>query len=112
MDVIINLDTFKIGLFIAALLLAVLATLDLIRISNFSKYLKMSPEIMLICSVALLIVPTLSALGNAISEFLGDILPGLAFLFFIATGIIHRRDQRESAHNESLNTDASDTGAG
>ncbi len=118
MDVLVNLETINvgtvtsIGVFLLALLLATFATLDLLQVSSFSKYLKMSPEIMLICSVPMLIMPTLGALGNAISEFWGDVLPVFAFLFFIATGIIQRRDRKKGAHNKSLNTDVSDAGAG
>jgi hypothetical protein len=118
MEVIVDLETINvgtvgnIGVFLLALLFATFATLDILKITNFSKHLKMSPEKMLIASVPLFIVQDLGALGNAISEFWGDVLPVFAFLFFIAIAIIGRRERKAGTHNKSLNTDASDAGAG
>jgi len=117
MDVVIDLQTLSvgtvtsIGLFIVGMVIAMIATLDILKFTSIFKSTKTTPERMLICLVPILTMDTMSALGNAISGFWGDALPAFAFLFFFGS-ILIRHIRSKKSHNNSLNTDAGDAGAG
>ncbi len=118
MDILIDLDTYKLGTvislgaFLIALLTAMFATLDILKLTNFFKRSKTNPELILICIIPIFTLPTMSALGNAISKPWGLIFTAFTFWFFYGAILISMRVRKAKSHNKSLNTDASDAGAG
>ncbi len=106
MDVVVNLETVHLGTvssiggFLLALLFVTIATLDYIQVTNFTKRLNISPEVLFIFSIPLFIIAPLSALGNAISEFWGDVALWIPNLFYWALLIKLWRDRRSRAHKE------------
>ncbi len=89
-----------------------IAVLDLVRGTNYSTKLGFAPASLPVFAIGLLVIPYLTAIGNSISEFWGDVLPMGCLLFVLSAFAITKRQRRELSHNKSLNPDASKAGAG
>ncbi len=112
MIVEIQLGYLDLGAFLLGIFFAAFGSLEKLGITRVCSKIKSSPASFLIGAVGIISLPIFAGIGNAISPTLGDALPLVSFVFIFAASFTDRRLRKHQPHNKSLNTDASDAGAG
>jgi hypothetical protein len=113
MNITINLealtpgDLMQMGIFLLALSVALIAMLDMLKLTSFFKNTRTSPEILLICVVPILAMPAVSAFGNAISSLWGDVLPVALFFFVYGSVLLSGRNRNAQVRDPQAGLDAS-----
>ena len=87
---------------IPMLLALAVAILDLVRGTDYSIKLGFAPASVPVIVIGLLLIPYLSAAGNSISEFWGDVLP-LGCMIFIISGVLITNRSRRTPKTARLN---------
>ncbi len=112
MTVQIFLGKFGFFIYFASLILVIIGTLDLLKLTNISKYLGQTPASTLLMAIGFLVTPVLVGLAKPTFPNLADFLNLIPIVFIFVATILARRGKNEKPHNKSLNTEASKAGSG
>lgn len=102
-----SIGSISLWMLLIVMIGVAIAVLDLMRGTNYSTKLGFAPASIPVFAIGLLVIPYLTAIGNSVSEFWGDVLPMGGFLIVLCAFVITKRQRRELTHNNSFNSDAS-----